>query len=75
MPERAISVRLDAEAQRALSFLTRNGTSRSEAIRASLLLASREARLTQMEADAKRLAGDPENRVLVSEIREFFDEP
>lgn len=74
MPERAISVRLDADAARALELLMRDGASQSEAIRSALLAASRKARLDRMEADAKRLAGDPANERVVAEIQEFFGE-
>jgi Arc/MetJ-type ribon-helix-helix transcriptional regulator len=74
MTERAISVRLDPEAQRALQRLMRNGMSQSEAIRSALIAASRSARHEQMSSDAKRLADDPQDRALVAEIGEFFDE-
>jgi Arc/MetJ-type ribon-helix-helix transcriptional regulator len=72
--ERAISVRLDAEAQRALELLLRDGRSQSEAIRSALIAASRAARYDRMEADAKRLADDPEDCALIAELQEFFGE-
>lgn len=72
--EKAISVRLDADAQRALQFLMHDGKSRSEAIRLALLSASGAARYDRMAADAKRLAADHADRALVAEIRDFFDE-
>jgi len=72
--DKAISVRLDAEAQRALAFLLRDGRSQSEAIRSALIAASRAARYDRMEADAKRLADDPEDRALIAELQEFFGE-
>ena len=75
MAEKAISLRLDAEARRALALLMRDGTSQSEAIRGALLTASRAARYERLEADAQRLASDPENLKLVAEIHDFFDEP
>ena len=75
MAEKAISVRLDTEAQRALELLMRDGTSQSEAIRSALIAASRAARYERMAADAKRLANDPQDRALIAEIRDFFDEP
>jgi len=73
--ERAISVRLDAEAQRALEFLMRDGRSQSEAIRLALVTASTKARHDQMAEDAKRIANDPEDRAMIAEIRAFMDEP
>jgi Arc/MetJ-type ribon-helix-helix transcriptional regulator len=74
MAERAISVRLDAEAQRALHALMRDGASQSEAIRAALLSAAGKARFARMEADAKRIGGDPADRAVIAEIQEFFGE-
>ena len=72
--EKAISVRLDAEARRALTFLMRNETSQSEAIRLAVIAAARAAEYDQIAADAKRLANDPQDRALIAEIRAFFDE-
>jgi hypothetical protein len=43
--------------------------------RDALILAARGAWYEQAEADAKRLAGNPEDRAVVKEIREFFGEP
>ena len=73
--DRAISVRLDSEAQLALEELTRRGASRSQAIRDALILAARRAWYEQAEADAKRIAHDPHDRKVIAEIREFFGEP
>lgn len=75
MAERAISVRLDPEAQRALERLTGKGASQSQAIRDALVLAARSAWLAEAEADAKRLAESPSDRAEVAVIRAFFDEP
>jgi Arc/MetJ-type ribon-helix-helix transcriptional regulator len=74
MAERAISVRLDEEAQRALELLTRDGGSQSKAIRDALVSLSRIAWREQAEADAKRLAASARDRAVVDEIRGFFDE-
>jgi hypothetical protein len=74
MAEKAISVRLDAEAQRALTFLMRDGASQSDAIRSSLMSAARATRHAQMEADAKRIANDPVDRAVIAELQEFFGE-
>jgi Arc/MetJ-type ribon-helix-helix transcriptional regulator len=73
MAEKAISVRLDAEAQRALQILMRSGASQSEAIRGALLTASRQALYEQLEADAKRVGADPADRAEVAELLEFMD--
>ncbi len=74
MAERAISVRLDAAALRALAQLTRRGSSQSEAIRKALIDAARSDVLEQVRADAERVGNDPEDRALMAEIREFMDE-
>jgi Arc/MetJ-type ribon-helix-helix transcriptional regulator len=73
--DNAISVRLDAEALRALEWLTGRGDStRSEAIRQALVQTAREARRKQVRDDAERIGNDPVDRALVAEIRDFFDE-
>ncbi len=74
MPEKAISVRLDAEAQRALATLVASGLTRSEAIRRALVQTARLDRLEQVEADAKRIGSDPADRALVAEIRALMDD-
>jgi Arc/MetJ-type ribon-helix-helix transcriptional regulator len=74
MPEKAISVRLDADAQRALERLTARGVSQSHAIRQALIDADRAARREQVRADAKRIGNDPADRALMAEIREYMDE-
>lgn len=73
--EKVISVRLDAEAQQALAWIMEHGFSQSAAIREALIRAARVREREQMEADAKRLGGDPHDRAVVAEIREFFGEP
>lgn len=74
MPEKPISVRLDAEASRALAFLTRDGASQSDAIRQALLSTARTARTEQVRADAERVGADPNDRAVIAEIRAFMDE-
>jgi Arc/MetJ-type ribon-helix-helix transcriptional regulator len=74
MAEKAISVRLDAEAQRALERLMEQGMSQSEAIRQALIDAARERRREQVRADAERVGNDPADRAVIAEIREFMDE-
>jgi Arc/MetJ-type ribon-helix-helix transcriptional regulator len=72
--DKAISVRLDAEAQRALERLMEPGVSQSEAIRRALIDAARERRLEQVRADAERVGNDPADRAVIAEIREYMDE-
>ena len=74
MAEKAISVRLDADAQRALDRLMERGVSQSQAIRQALLDAARVAWMEQARADAQRIGNDPADRALMAEIREYMDE-
>jgi Arc/MetJ-type ribon-helix-helix transcriptional regulator len=74
MAEKAISVRLDTEAQRALERLTERGVSQSQAIRQALIDAAKASVLEQVRADAERVGNDPEDRALMAEIREYMDE-
>ena len=74
MAEKAISVRLDADAQRALTQLMARGASQSQAIRQALLDAARAAWMEQARADAERIGNDPDDRALMAEIREYMDE-
>jgi Arc/MetJ-type ribon-helix-helix transcriptional regulator len=60
---KAISVRLDDEAERALRLLQSKGLSRSEAIRSSLLAsADRMRRRSQLAAEVAALEADDEDR-------------
>ena len=74
MAEKAISVRLDSEAQRALQRLMERGASQSQAIRQALIDADRAAKREQVRADAERIGNDPVDRALMAEIREYMDE-
>ena len=74
MADKAISVRLDADAQRALARLTDRGVSQSQAIRQALVDADRVSVLDEVRADAARIGNDPEDRALMTEIREYMDE-
>jgi hypothetical protein len=74
VPEKPISVRLDADAQHALAQLTARGISQSQAIRDALIGAARAAWMTQARADAKRIANDPVDRAAIAEVRAFMDE-
>ena len=74
MAEKAISVRLDAEAQRALDRLTKDGMSQSQAIRQALIRTAREIRREQIRADAERIGSDPHDLAVIAEIQDFFGE-
>ncbi len=68
-----ISLRLDDEAERALDTLTREGKSRSEAIRDALLLAARRRWSDELRAEAERLAADPEDVSESKAVLEFME--
>ena len=61
--EKAISIRLDEEAQEALRSLTRSGRSQSEAVREAIVELARRGRRGDLAAEAKRLSADREDRM------------
>jgi Arc/MetJ-type ribon-helix-helix transcriptional regulator len=76
MVERAISVRLDEEAQRALDKLIGSGMSQSQAIRYALIqTADRERPRMSLSAEAMMLAANEEDRRIKVELLEFMGEP
>ncbi len=74
VPDKAISVRLDDESQRALRRLMERGLSQSEAIRRALIDTASSAWLEQARMDAERLANDPSDRAEIAAVRAFMDE-
>jgi Arc/MetJ-type ribon-helix-helix transcriptional regulator len=74
MAERAISVRLDEEAQRALDRLMRNGKSQSAAIRDALIDAAKLRLYEQAAEEAKLIANDPDEQRELAEIRALFNQ-
>jgi hypothetical protein len=72
---RSIHVRLDDEAELALSILRNTGMSDSEAVRTALHeSAARRRTKSALRAEAARLAADPVNLAEVREIHELMDE-
>ncbi len=61
--ERAISIRLDDEAQRALRALTRSGRTQPEAVREALVALARSRRRADLAKEAERLNTDRRDRV------------
>ena len=57
----SLTIRTDADLERALSALTRDGRSRSEVARAAILAAERAQRRARMRAEAESLRDDPED--------------
>jgi hypothetical protein len=75
VPERAISVRLDDEADAALRRLTSGGMTQSEAIRTALVEAARRrAGASSLAAEAARLAADESDLEEVADARALMDE-
>jgi hypothetical protein len=72
--EKAISVRLDFEAQEALEWIMRHGLSRSEAIREALVGFARLREREQMRADAERIGRDAADRAEIADVRALMEE-
>jgi Arc/MetJ-type ribon-helix-helix transcriptional regulator len=70
-----LTIRTDPEVERALESLTRNGRSRSEAVRSAILAADRAQRRARMRAEAEALRDDPDDvaasRELAAEMEEI----
>ena len=73
MAGRAISVRLDPEASRALDELTRDGRDRSEAIREALVETAARRERSTLAAEAAALAGDPEDRAEAADVAALME--
>jgi Arc/MetJ-type ribon-helix-helix transcriptional regulator len=71
---RAISVRLDDEAERALRTLEASGLSRSEAIRSALLASAAQLRRKRMLAEeVAELEGDEHDRAEMLAVAELME--
>ncbi|HEY8802745.1 MAG TPA: hypothetical protein VIN00_06675 [Candidatus Dormibacteraeota bacterium] len=60
--ERAISIRLDEDAQHALRALTRSGRTQSEAVREALITLARTRRRVDLAKEAEGLTADRKDR-------------
>ena len=75
MSERAISVRLDSQADAALAALTGSGMTQSQAIRRALVeAADRLSDDRSLAAEAARLAASDADRKEIADIRTIMDE-
>jgi Arc/MetJ-type ribon-helix-helix transcriptional regulator len=72
--ERAISVRLDDDADDALRELVAAGLTQSQAIRQALVEAAERRRDRSLAAEAARLAANQDDRREAAEVRAFMDE-
>ncbi len=73
MKERAISVRLDGDAQAALQLLTSGGRSRSAAIRDALVEAARRRDRTVLASEAAAVARDEADRKEMAEVAALME--
>jgi hypothetical protein len=70
----SITVRLDADAARALRLLTRGGVGTSRAVRDALVLAAERRERAELRAEAEALAADPVDRAEVTQILKDMEE-
>ncbi|AHH22344.1 hypothetical protein NONO_c75890 [Nocardia nova SH22a] len=68
----ALNVRTDDAMEKALSALTEEGRTRSEAVRYALLHTYKELLLQQATADAERLENDTADRAEMLAIQRFM---
>ncbi len=68
-----LTIRIDAEVERALAALTGTGQSRSEAVRKAILDAERARRRAQLRAEAEELRNDPEDVTAARELTAEMD--
>ena len=73
MAERAISLRLDEEAARALELLMRDGKSRSAAIREAVVETARRRLYELAAADAARVTVDENDRREVASVQALME--
>jgi hypothetical protein len=72
---RAVSVRLDDDALRALARLEASGLSRSQAIRTALVeAAERRRRAVAVRAEADTIAADPDDQAELAEVASLMEE-
>ena len=72
MQPRAISLRLDADTERALRALTRDGRTRSEAIRSAVIAAARREAI-DLAAEAQALAVDDGDCAEAAEVAALME--
>jgi Arc/MetJ-type ribon-helix-helix transcriptional regulator len=71
--DKAISIRLDEEAQEALRSLTGSGRSQSEAVREAIVELARRGRRGDLAAEAKRLSTDRGDRMEKARVARLMD--
>lgn len=68
-----VSLRLDDKTNEALRLLTRDGASRSEAIRDALLEAAKRKRSVELRAAAEAAGADPADLAEARAVLEFME--
>lgn len=68
-----LTIRTDPEVERALDALTREGQSRSQAVRAAILEAERAHRRARLRAEAEQLRNDPDDVAASRELAAEMD--
>lgn len=68
-----LTIRTDSEIEQALESLTREGLSRSEAVRSAILETERAHRRARMRVEAEELAGDPDDVAASRELAAELD--
>ncbi|MBP2367161.1 ribbon-helix-helix protein, CopG family [Pseudonocardia parietis] len=68
-----LTIRTDPEVERALEALTREGQSRSQAVRAAILEAERAHRRARLRAEAEQLRNDPDDVAASRELAAEMD--
>lgn len=69
-----LTIRTDAEVERALQRLTQAGATRSEVVRVAILEAERADRRARLRAEAEALREDPDDVVASRELAAEMDE-
>ena len=71
--EKAISIRLDDEAQRALGALTGTGRKQSEVVREALIELARRQDRVSLVAEVERLNADPRDRAEKAHVARLME--
>jgi Arc/MetJ-type ribon-helix-helix transcriptional regulator len=71
--EKAISIRLDEQAQEALRKLTASGRSQSDAVREAIVEFARRGQRGDLVAEAKRLSVDREDRTEKAHVARLME--
>jgi Arc/MetJ-type ribon-helix-helix transcriptional regulator len=72
--EKAISIRLDDEAQRALSALTASGRKQSDVVREALVELARRGAKAGLADEVRRLNADPHDRAEKAEVAQLMEQ-